>query len=187
MYNLVDSDLHSPPCLCTEIILNRDRSNPQQSFFRKRDHLQRDRSQRDCLNRDQQHKLSPESQRSTQQRSSQSSTEITSTKSTKTYHAIKCLFFIMSPNVCFYFVTKCLFLLCHQMFVFIMSPNGFGAALYSTVSRLTLLFRAAAARIKSQSPIIFPRIKRNISSGKKEAYFCNFKMSKECQQAGSFM
>ena len=71
MYNLVDSDLHSPPCLCTEIILNRDRSNPQQSFFRKRDHLQRDRSQRDCLNRDQQHKLSPESQRSTQQRSSQ--------------------------------------------------------------------------------------------------------------------
>ena len=88
----------------------------------------------------------------------------------------------------FHYVTKFLFfLLCHQMFVFIMSPNGFGAALYSTVSRLTLLFRAAAARIKSQSPIIFPRIKRNISSGKKEAYFCNFKMSKECQQAGSFM
>ena len=49
------------------------------------------------------------------------------------------------------------------MFVFIMSPNGFGAALYSTVSQLTLLFRAAAARIKSQSPIIFLCIKRYIS------------------------
>ena len=68
-----------------------------------------------------------------------------------------------SPIVSFYYVTKCfilwcpqkyLFLLCHRMFVFIMSPNGGGAALYSTVRQLTLLFRAAAARIKSQSQII---------------------------------
>ena len=68
-----------------------------------------------------------------------------------------------SPIVSFYYVTKCfilwchqkyLFLLCHRMFVFIMSPNGGGAALYSTVRQLTLLFCAAAARIKSQSQII---------------------------------